>query len=141
MGKDKAFIDLKTAASITGKSYSTMRNVISEMSDIEKAKHLKTKGKRIWIDKEFLGSKYPILDVSDDKTTNELLSMLKMSMQQNKAQLEHYRQLEDFDKKIETLDRVQRLISEGFPHDYIMKLLKMNKVDFTKFLEIGKKDN
>lgn len=138
MGNNESFIDLKTAANLTGKSYTTMRNLVSEMSSDEKSKYLDTKGKKTRISRAFLSEKYPILGNNENITNKELMSMLKSVMAENKAQLRHYRNQETVQRQNETLRLVNELLDKGFTHDSIMKMLQMKEGEIIKILNIGK---
>ncbi len=61
MSNEDKYVGLDEAARLTERSYSTMRNLIRSMTLDEKDKYLLKDGKRILILKEYLASKYRIV--------------------------------------------------------------------------------
>lgn len=72
MNDSSNYIDMNEAARLTDRSYSTMRNLVRNMSIDEKERYLIKDGKRILLSREFVASKYRILeDEKEDKSDIE----------------------------------------------------------------------
>lgn len=108
MNDKSNYLDMQTAASLSGKSYSTIRNFVRGLSSNEREKYVLKEGKRIWIDKNFIASKY---DLSEDEPNEFELKTLEI--------LE--RQLSEKDRQLSEL--MERLKEANWNHARLQKYL------------------
>lgn len=135
MNNNRGYIGMKEAATLLNKSYSTIRNIVRDLSPSEKKIYIKKDSNKVLILKSFLIERYDFKEPktdNKDETIKELINIIKESQREKDSQIRTYQQNE-------TLRLTNELLNRGFTHDSIMKILKIKESDFVKILDIGKK--
>ena len=126
MSDSNKYIDMKEAARLTNRSYSTMRNLVRNMTTEEKKRYLQRDGKKILLLKSFIASKYRIIDNNTDSQSEFEKRTLEILEKQLKAK----------DEQIETS---QKIITEMVER---LKEANYNQGSLHKFLNrIGLEDS
>lgn len=130
------FITIKQGIILTGKSDSTIRNLIKSLSKGDKDRYVKRNSKgRVLISKSFLASQYGTIKEeqgNQDEIIKELVFTLKEQLREKNEQIRNYQQ-------IEKLQLINDLLNKGISHDSIMKVLGMSEGEMIKILDFHKK--
>lgn len=82
MGNKAKYLDIRQAMTFTGKSQSTIRNLLRSLSESDKKEFVKKKGKKIYISQSLLEERYGENDEPVTPLEQSVLEMVKVLREQ-----------------------------------------------------------